>query len=183
MHPIVMRAIRLSFQRTASELPLDIVWDPELSPFESILKQMLAEVSETTQKRIREIVGNGIRDGIGTSQIQQQIQDDRNFAPYRALRIARTETTKALNAGTDSALNDAAGLGLEVRKMWVSARDSSVRPSHQVGHGLDGQLVGSSESFVCGFGPNIGRLARYPGDFGIAGEDINCRCGLISVID
>lgn len=173
---IVLRAVRLAFQQAVEDLPLDLTWNPELSPFESILQQMLAQVNGNTQAAVRKIVGEGITDGLGVSEIQAQLQTSVDFSPLRALRISRTETTRALNAGTDSALNDAAGEGLLVRKMWVSAEDSAVRPTHVM---LDGQIIEAAEQFTTYKGDKASR----PGGFDIPGEDINCRCGLRPVVE
>ena len=63
-----------------------------------------------------------------------------------------------------------------VRKMWVSAEDSAVRPTHVM---LDGQIIEAAEQFTTYKGDKASR----PGGFDIPGEDINCRCGLRPVVE
>ena len=139
---------------------------------------MLAQVNGNTQAAVKRIVSEGITEGLSVSDIQAAIQLDQSsdFSPMRALRIARTETTRALNSGTDAALSDAAGQGLLVRKRWVSAEDASVRPTHVM---LDGQIIEAGAEFMT----YKGDKAPSPGAFNVAGEDINCRCGLRPVVE
>ena len=106
----------------------------------------------------------------------------------RRRRIAENETQSAYNAGTFLALQQAAQMaareegtpggsgrdgqiGRKVTKMWLSERDSKVRPEHAA---LDGNSVAFDKAFtVDGF--NI----RFPGDpLAPAHLTIGCRCRL-----
>lgn len=64
--------------------------------------------------------------------------------------------------------------GIQVRKQWLSAKDSRVRHTHR--H-LDGQTVDLDEMFTS----SSGAKALAPRQFGVPSEDINCRCTLINV--
>ena len=54
-------------------------------------------------------------------------------------------------------------------KQWDSTLDSGTRPTHKR---LDGQIRETNEPFVI----SDTKKAMYPGDFGYAEEDCNCRC-------
>ena len=88
----------------------------------------------------------------------------------RAERIARTETTRALNAGI---LLAAASVPFEVRKEWITAEDERVRGrpfSHVVLHG---------RSLPIDLSFNNGENIRFPGDPNASASNvINCRCVL-----
>ena len=61
--------------------------------------------------------------------------------------------------------------GANVVKQWDSTIDKKVRETHAK---LDGQVRELEESFEVD-----GKKAMYPHDFGIASEDINCRCSVL----
>ena len=62
------------------------------------------------------------------------------------------------------------------RQLVLRQRDDKVRDTHME---LDGQVVDVNEKFVV---PSTGNSTESPAAFGIAEEDINCRCTLIPVI-
>jgi hypothetical protein len=94
--------------------------------------------------------------------------DDPKFYNWQALRIARTETTIAMNTATNEAGRES---GVLIDKEWVSAGDGNERETHAE---LNGQRVESNEPFSNGL--------MYPGDpSGDASEVINCRCTFLQV--
>jgi uncharacterized protein with gpF-like domain len=90
-----------------------------------------------------------------------------------AMRIARTEVISASNAGSLEGMKQS---GVVEQKEWLSSRDDRVRDSHLPP--LDRQVVDLNKDFTS----NDGNKAQHPGSFGIAEEDINCRCTTIPVI-
>jgi len=86
----------------------------------------------------------------------------------RALRIARTETTAALNAG-HAATRQALGLGAE----WLAILDGDTRASHA---DMNGVKIGPGGLFdLAGFS------VPYPGHHSLPAEErINCRCTTIT---
>ena len=86
--------------------------------------------------------------------------------------IARTETTRIANGAANRAYQRAEESGIQIEKMWLSARDPSVRDSHAR---LDGQTVPAKAVF-----DSDGATAAYPGEFGTGELDINCRCSTIA---
>ena len=143
--------------------------------------QMVTAVNSTTRKQIQDAVLTVYEQGGTVNDIQKAIQDSVDFGPSRSLLIARTETCRAVSTGTDSAINQGLLAGVNVRKLWLSARDLHVRDEHML---LDGDEVMPGETFTIPAGPFAGRTAPAPGGFGSPALDCNCRCGLVpSVIE
>lgn len=94
---------------------------------------------------------------------------------YRAETIARTESLRAVNEGSSDAYAQAMDEGQlaadQLTKEWNTAADERVRASHDAMHG---QTQPIDQPFVSG----AGNLAMGPGQFGVAAEDINCRCAV-----
>lgn len=102
-----------------------------------------------------------------------------------AQRIARTESTNVLNEATlQRGFAMEAEQGIPMVKVWVSARDTRVRPSHAPGTGVHGQVRPLREPFnVCaqvpGEEPCDGARMMRPGDeSGPLDEVIQCRCSI-----
>lgn len=91
----------------------------------------------------------------------------------RAETIARTESLKVVHAGTAEMYNQAIDNGDLQRdqliRIWNTAADERVRGSHAAMHNQERQL---GELFQSG----DGNQTEIPGAFGVASEDINCRC-------
>lgn len=90
------------------------------------------------------------------------------FYRYQAMRIARTETTFAVNAGTTISGNFTE---IEINKEWIAFRDGKERPSHGE---ANGKKVTKTAYFNIG-----GEKLLYPGDRSggaSAFNLVNCRC-------
>lgn len=120
------------------------------------------------KKRIEEAILNGE----SMPSISDIIRDTLNVATARAMTIARTETTGAMNNGTFIYWNDLNLWG----KRWLAYNDEFTRDSHEE---LNGESIAMNEKFSNGL--------MYPGDQGLgrsadtAKEVINCRCDLAPV--
>lgn len=84
------------------------------------------------------------------------------------VRIAETEMHRIANT---AALDTAKKIGA-TKKTWATMRDDKVRTDHDY---LEGSTVGIDEDFYTWQGYH----APAPGMFGVAEEDVNCRCELI----
>lgn len=102
--------------------------------------------------------------------------DDKDFAErvreYAAageveniMRVAATEAHRDANAG---AYNTAKKSGAK-SKVWNTMKDPKVRDTHDY---LDGMEVDLDDEFYTYNGDHT----LYPGQFGVPGEDANCRC-------
>ena len=164
------------FVRAGKTKPLDLVFGSrEAAVNANDLASM--QISQTTANKIKRIVEAGLLNGDSVDEMARDLERDAIFSAKRARIIARTESTKAVNMATDQAFSTAANNGINIRKEWLSSRDDKVRDTHVE---LDGQVVDVNEKFVV---PSTGDSTESPAAFGIASEDINCRCTLIPVIE
>jgi len=120
-------------------------------------------------------------DPLSEQQIQRMVKRYRERAlKLRSETIARTEALRSVHEGTNEMYKQAIENG-ELRadqlvRIWNTAGDTRVRDfgngsktSHQT---MDEQERQMDEAFVSG----AGNRALIPGSFGIAMEDIDCRC-------
>ena len=150
-------------------------WEPALrdAAIDKQIGALVTLINATTRQTIQAAVDQSIREGWATGELQAALQSSVAFSPSRALMVARTETTKAVSAGSVASYAQAEAEGVSVELEWLAAGDA--REAHQL---LDGLVVNQGDSFVIPSGPFAGHTARYPGDFGIAALDINCRCAV-----
>ena len=80
-------------------------------------------------------------------------------------RIADTETHRDTNAGA----YDAAVAGGATVKIWHTMEDDRVRDTHVWLDGVSAPVDGEFYNYK-------GESTMYPGQWGIAEEDVNCRC-------
>lgn len=142
---------------------------------------------------IKQTVGVGLMNGDRYTTMARRIAEQVDGDYTKAIRIARTEAHRTREAGNaDAAERVDAELqgthtGLRMTKTWRTMKDERVRPQRvrrkkggwtkSMGKGpnhmiLDGQTVLADEPFDL----QDGNTAMSPGQSGIAGHDINCRC-------
>lgn len=133
-----------------------------------ILDKSVRPISQTTREWFLKKIAEGVEEGKGANEIARWIMEDTDnikFLKYQALRIVRTETVRATNAG---ALAAGETSPFVTEKEWISAHDGRTRHSHRR---IDGQVAEFGEPFSNGL--------MQPGDpKGAAEEVINCRCAL-----
>lgn len=125
----------------------------------------------------RRLIANQITQGVllGESipKIAKRMQDVTGANRAAAVRLARTSTTAAENAGRVDSYKRAKGLGINVQQEWVATLDGRTRKRHRQ---LDREKVDVGEKFSNG--------CRYPGDPEAPyAETCNCRCTLIACCD
>lgn len=155
-------------------LPIDqedatraIQLDSKLS--EGLYKRLGVD-TQALKTEIRGSVSRGIASNASWGQVARNIQNRMNIGLNRAIRIARTEGHRIQNESRYDAQVMAKQRGANVVKQWDATLDRRTRPTHQQ---LDGQIREIEEPYVI---PSNGRRGMYPGEFGVAEEDINCRC-------
>lgn len=129
-----------------------------------------------------------LRRAASTGEPLTQAQIDRmvdryyeRMVKHRAEVIARTESLRSTHAGTQELYQQAIDAGQlrqgDVVRTWVTAKDERVRDfdtsstSHAI---MDGQQVGVNQLFTSG----AGNQALHPGAFGVAEDDVQCRCAV-----
>ena len=136
-------------------------------------------------ERTRRIEGNvaydiisevraGIDQGISYHEMAAKI--DKAMGKYngRPETIARTETHRVIETSKNDAMVEV-NKEIPQMKIWRNAGDEKVRSTHEA---MEGQKVPFNEPFTL---PS-GAKAMYPGESGIASEDINCRC-IVEYVD
>lgn len=115
-------------------------------------------------------ITRGFSTGKDYAAIARQISLRAGTSLARMYTIARTEGHRVTSESEMDCMYAAKSKGADVVKEWVSTLDSVTRQTHVE---LDGQVRELEEYFVI---PSSGAKAMYPGGFGRACEDINCRC-------
>jgi len=169
---------------TSGQLPVDIDFEPERIAVlvNDQIGKMIQNVENGTRSMVRESIRTGLAEGESIGQMQRTLVQSKIFSPTRALTIARTESTRAVSAGSIEAMKEAEARGVKLQKQWISARDGNVRDTHKPrpdGTGLDGQMVAVGEDFVS---PS-GATGNGPGEMGRGEEDINCRCVAVPFVE
>ena len=140
------------------------------------VERFAKRVTKTTANSVQSIVEKSIIQGLPVIDMADILISAKAFSFDRAYMIARTETTKQLNSSANEAFKTGVQQGVKMKKQWLSSRDSLVRDKPYASHVyLDGQIVGVNEEFI----GIKGDVAPSPASFGIAAEDINCRCTII----
>lgn len=129
-------------------------------------RKTLRQIDETTRDMIRNEVIDLMQQGATRAQIEAAVKE--LFASFNTARVALIARTTATNVAGYTALIAMAIDGV-THKRWKTNLDGRERDTH---HGLDGQTVALGENFKSA----SGATAPHPGAFGVADEDINCRC-------
>lgn len=138
--------------------------------------QLIMWMDEETKKVILNVIQKGQAEGLGFQEIVNNLREVWVADEWRALRIVRTESMRAMNMGH---MIGAEKLPFKVQKEWIAAKDHRTRriPPDKFDHWkLDGQIVGMDEKFKS---EAVGQVvyAEQPGDpTAPAGFVINCRC-------
>ena len=131
----------------------------------------LGEDVDLLKKRVANNISRGIATADSYANIARNISNGTNVSINRTMTIARTEGHRIQVQATSDAQHDAKDKGADVVKQWDSTLDGRTRPHHRQ---LDGQIRELDEPFEVD-----GMKVKYPSGFGIAAEDINCRCALL----
>jgi len=142
------------------------------------LGQLIFDVTDTSQKKVNEIVAKGIEDGLTPRQIEEllvgQIPDIK-----RARAIARTEATRAYNEGKKRSAQDWANqTGTQLWKIWIHGGAKEPRIQHIQ---AQNKPIRFDQPFVF-FTNGVQVLMDKPGDLnGGAAQTINCSCVVVYV--
>lgn len=134
-----------------------------------------------TKTNIKSAIQQGIIQGKSMGKISLDVKESLGTATNNALRIARTETQRAINAGAVESTRYAESNGVKVKKMWVATKDSRTRDTHREMDGQMAEIEGPDGEMY--FKLPSGVLTLAPGQSGVAEEDINCRCTYIDIVE
>lgn len=166
LYDLQNQGIPLIFPINQKQVVEALLIDTKLS--ETLYKRIGIDIQELKSK-IKSVVSRGISQSYSYEKIAKLIYNEYNNPKLNAIRIARTEGHRISQEATYNVQVEAKKNGADIVKEWDATLDSKTRPSHQF---LDGQIVDIDKPFKNADGDE----ALYPGGFGIASEDINCRC-------
>ncbi len=130
-------------------------------------------INKTSQSRIGDMLSRMVDQGKTTDEMADAISDKFDqWSEGRAYSIARTEIGGASNFASLEGMTQA---GVE-QKEWLATQDDVVRDTHA---DLDGTVIDADDEFES----SSGATALYPGGFGDPAEDVNCRCGVLPVVN
>lgn len=135
------------------------------------LSKRLYQNQPKTVRDVRDVITRGLATNSTYADIARNIAKVSEPTVNQAYRIARTEGHRIQNEVNYKTLQKAKDSGADVVKQWDATIDKRTRPHHAQ---LDGQIRELDEPFEV-----AGRTALYAGGFGVASEDINCRCAVL----
>ncbi len=153
-------------------------WNAVKSDFDEIIESVVNESSAkitTVAGSVKADVQTMLEANATASADEITAKLSKSFEPYsganawKAVRIAKTTATVANGKAQHETFAK-----FEFQKSWLSERDDDVRDDHRK---MDGQIADEDGFFTA---PN-GKKAQYPGGFGVAEQDINCRCVIFPV--
>ena len=128
---------------------------------------------EKLKKTVTAEISRGISTGLFYRDISRNIRNrTHNLNIGRSKVIAQTEGHRVGQQASYDCLKKSVEQGADIVKQWDSSLDSKVRDTHKW---LDGQIKELDEPFE----NYKGEKAMFPSDFGIAREDVNCRCVML----
>lgn len=126
---------------------------------------------DVLRKKLQCELSRGLNAGMDYATIARMAASKCEVSYSSMKRIIATEGHRVQNEAKISCMYDARAAGADIVKEWSATMDDKTRERHQV---LDGQIRELEDAFTA-----LGAETQYPGGFGIAGEDINCRCCLL----
>lgn len=105
----------------------------------------ITSILATDLEDVKRVILSGVNENLSTPQIARNLRKfytDRS--PFKAMRVARTEVTKAASYGSQEAARQS---GIIKTKTWLTSRDDRVRDSHAI---LEGETVKLDKNFSDG---------------------------------
>ena len=165
MYDLQVQGIPLILPINQEQVVMAIQHDTKLK---KPLYEALGYNVEQLKKTIAGEISRGIANGYMYAEIARNIKKHCKVSANKAYTIARTEGHRIAEQSKADARQKAKDAGAKIVKQWDATLDNRTRKSHQK---IDGQIRELDEYFEVN-----GHKAQHPGGFGIAKEDINCRC-------
>lgn len=140
------------------------------------LSTLAQNITDTTKNQIDAYIQRGLAEGQSINEIMTNLKKA-GITDFRAELIARTETARAANLGSQIG---AISTGLVTMKEWIATKDNRTRrePRDQTDHlVMDGVKIPMEKQFQV---PNMKTgfdLMDHPGDSKASAANVcNCRC-------
>lgn len=141
----------------------------------STLSKRLYKYRDELASKISDAIARGFSFGYGYDRMALEISTITEANYRQALRIARTEGGRVRSITTQKGYEEVKEKGVDLKKQWMATNDGRTRTDHSL---LNGQIQEVDEDFKIG-----SYKAQGPRMFGIAEEDINCRCTTVTVVN
>jgi HK97 family phage portal protein len=143
--------------------------------------QITGAINDTTKAALQATIADAVEAGESSADIAKRINAEflkltgDTVEASRAMNIARTEAQRSINYGQLVTYKEE-GVG---RKEWLA---NSFGPDARDGHQkiMDVGAIGIDEDFT---NPDTGAAAPAPGMFNDPGEDCQCRCTILPVVE
>lgn len=139
------------------------------------LSKRLYQYRDKLAEKVTQNIITGLFEGKSYAEIARRVNEETEASYKQALRLARTEGGRTQSTTTQKGYVEAKKKGIDIQKRWLATLDKKTRHDHRE---LDGQTIEVDEKFSI-----RGHTAKGPRLFGVASEDVNCRCTTIEVID
>lgn len=167
---VIADFVKFQIQANLTKQQFDFFLELSINSFiEQNTGRKITFIQNTTKQKINKIIDQARQEAQTASEVQEILltkldKTYETFSASRSLMIARTEVGGASSFGQF----EAGRLSGANFKIWNTAKDPEVRPTHQP---LNGVKVGINDKFPNGL--------SFPLDpMGAASEVINCRCSL-----
>lgn len=124
---------------------------------------------------IRRAVTQGLIQGQSYHKMAQEVKKALERSAKRAITIAQTEAHRCAVKGQIDLIEDAEGMGIELKRYWDATLDNRTRPEHGA---MDGKAADEDGLFHTEWG-----LTPGPGQAGPPEMNINCRCSVTARVD
>ncbi|CDI47496.1 minor head protein [Lactococcus lactis subsp. lactis Dephy 1] len=141
----------------------------------STLSKRLYKYRNELASKISDAIARGMSFGYGYDRMALEISTITEANYRQALRIARTEGGRVRSITTQKGYEEVKEKGVDLKKQWMATNDGRTRTDHSL---LNGQIQEVDEDFKIG-----SYKAQGPRMFGVAEEDINCRCTTVTVVN
>ena len=143
------------------------------------------DLANATINRIRRAVTQGIIRGSSLPAMMRDVRGAIGTTTYDAMRIARTEAHRARELGSWRATQEAYDNGVRMNKRWSATLSNRTRDTHASMDGQERKVIDRDGEIALErpFQSPSGAQTQRPGGFGVAAEDINCRCTTYDVIE
>lgn len=125
--------------------------------------------------RVKGAVTQGLINSSGYPAIAKTIAEIGLTSFNHAMTVAVTEAGRMKSLARQKGQEEAVSKGVDLQKKWLATLDKKTRHSHQK---LDGQTVPINGEFEIN-----GHKAPQPRLFGVAREDIRCRCDTVTIVE
>jgi SPP1 gp7 family putative phage head morphogenesis protein len=164
--------LNLNFGLIPQNVLTELVKKPNVSG--KSLKDILGYSRYEQLTKERQAMVQGFVNGDSYRRMAQNLTDVFDKSYNDVIRILRTEGTRSSNYAQVDLYDRAEAKGIDIVRIWKATLDDKTRQDHRE---LDGEEADEDGYFY------LGKLkAKCPGDFGVAEEDINCRCNVIATV-